>query len=29
MAVRAVFRPLRYTGVAGEVVAPLFVPADC
>jgi uncharacterized OB-fold protein len=28
MPVRAVFRPLRYTGVAGEVVAPLFAPAE-
>jgi hypothetical protein len=27
MAVRAVFRPLRYPGVAGEVMAPLFLPA--
>jgi uncharacterized OB-fold protein len=25
--VRAVFRPLTFAGVAGEVVAPLFVPA--
>jgi uncharacterized OB-fold protein len=24
--VRVVFRPLRYTGVAGEVVAPMFAP---
>src|SRR5262249_10878952 len=27
MPVRAVFRPLRFAGVPGEVVAPLFVPA--
>src|SRR5690606_40929180 len=26
MPVRVVFRPLRFTGVAGEVVAPLFAP---
>ena len=26
-AMRAVFRPLRFTGVAGEVVAPMFAPA--
>lgn len=26
--VHAVFRPLRYPGVAGEVVAPLFAPAE-
>jgi uncharacterized OB-fold protein len=26
MPVRVVFRPLRFTGVSGEVVAPLFVP---
>jgi len=28
MPVRVVFRPLRYPGVSGEVIAPLFVPAD-
>ncbi len=27
MPVKVVFRPLRFTGVAGEVVAPLFAPA--
>lgn len=27
MPVRAVFRPLRYPGVTGEVVAPLFIPS--
>jgi uncharacterized OB-fold protein len=27
MPVRAVFRPLRFAGVTGEVIAPLFVPA--
>jgi uncharacterized OB-fold protein len=27
LAVRAVFRPLRFEGVDGEVLAPLFVPA--
>ena len=27
MPVRVVFRPLRFTGVPGEVAAPLFVPA--
>ncbi|HJQ85784.1 MAG TPA: OB-fold domain-containing protein [Candidatus Binatia bacterium] len=27
MPVRVVFRPLRFAGVAGEVTAPLFVPA--
>jgi uncharacterized OB-fold protein len=27
MPVRVVFRPLRFAGVPGEVVAPLFVPA--
>jgi uncharacterized OB-fold protein len=27
MPVRVVFRPLRFAGVSGEVVAPLFVPA--
>jgi len=27
MAVQVVFRPLRYPGVAGEVIAPLFTPA--
>jgi hypothetical protein len=27
MPVRVVFRPLRFAGVAGEVAAPLFVPA--
>jgi uncharacterized OB-fold protein len=27
MTVRAVFRPLRFPGVPGEVTAPLFVPA--
>ena len=27
MPVRAVFRPLRFAGVSGEVMAPLFVPA--
>jgi len=28
MPVHVVFRPLRYAGVSGEVVAPLFVPGD-
>jgi len=27
MPVRVVFRPLRFAGVAGEVIAPFFVPA--
>jgi uncharacterized protein len=27
MPVRVVFRPLRYPGVTGEVIAPMFVPA--